>query len=94
VIRKLCAPALVQKESETRSLLHTEHLETFRHPPAHLRDQFLAAALAWGVRIGVVLLCPGNDEFQMHGHGRGNGWRVVARGACSLRGFGLESWWL
>jgi hypothetical protein len=56
----------MEHKAEATTFLHAEDLETFGDPLLHLGDELGAGELARGVRIGVVLLGHGHDEFEMH----------------------------
>jgi hypothetical protein len=55
----------VEHEAEAATLLHTEDLETFGDPLFDLGDELFAGELARGVRIAVVFLRDGHDEFEV-----------------------------
>jgi hypothetical protein len=56
----------VEHEAEAATFLHTADLETFGDPLFDLGDELFAGEFAGGVRIGVVFLGHGHDEFEMH----------------------------
>src|ERR1035437_3505983 len=56
----------MEHEAEAATFLHTEDLETFGDPLFDLGDELFAGELARGVRIGMIFLGHGHDEFQMH----------------------------
>ena len=56
----------MEHKTEAAAFLHTEDLETFGDPLFDLGDELFPGELAGGVRIGVVFLGHGHDEFQMH----------------------------
>ena len=56
----------MEHKAEAAALLHTENLKTLGDPLPHLGDELGAGELARGVRMGVVFLGHGHDEFEMH----------------------------
>jgi len=79
----------MEHKAKAAAFLHTKDLATFGDPLFDLGDELLTGELAGGVRIGVVLLGHGHDEFEMnvqaeleHGFGGindGRGQRLARR---------------
>jgi hypothetical protein len=55
----------MEHKAEAATFLHTADLETFGDPLFDLGDELFAGEFAGGVRIGVVFLGHGHDEFQV-----------------------------
>jgi len=56
----------MEHKAEAAAFLHTADLEAFGDPFFDLDDELLTGEFAGGVRIGVVFLRHGHDEFEMH----------------------------